>query len=168
MKKYLLFILITPLLLSGCWLFEESELSNAEMSVDIDAVINENVNTEIEEGEELTIDEVFTGTWTLTMNYDEFYTVSTINIDSGEYDSKKHYNGTLHSLSSIVYDVDGEYPTGESDEVVDYEIDGQKIRFSSETSSFWGTINLETAYASGDFTTTLGSGTWKMTLAKSQ
>ncbi len=170
MKKYIILIILIPVLFSGCWLFEDNELADAEMSADIDVVVNENVNIEKEkevEEEELTIDKVFIGTWELTMNYDEFYTISKMSINKGEYDSKNHYEGTMKSVSGTVYDSDGTYEALEgTGELADYEIDGQKIRISSETSSLWGTINKDTSYASGEFQTTLGSGAWEMSKIK--
>ena len=179
MKKiYLLVLLfITPLFLSGCWLFEDDELADAEMNVAMDEVVSsaeatedkdapqESEEEEEEEEEELKVDEIFKGTWWLHMKYSDFQTVSEMNVSAGSFDSKNHYSGKLRTISSVLTDDQETITAGENDDLADYEIDGKKVRIYGTDIAMDGTLTLgeNKSYVQGTFLSTLGEGTWYMT-----
>ena len=166
---------------SGCFLFEDEdaedlELTNLsvpqEQNTDTDTEQNTIddplVNMEEEEEEETLLQQEFQGTWWMYVQYDngELRTISDVAISKGEYDSKEHLEGSLQATRSRVYAEDGnEYEAIEGTaEKVEYEIDGSKMRLTTQNSYFSGriTVDEEDAYAHGTFSSTLGDGTWFM------
>ena len=118
-----------------------------------------------EDKTETDLEQVFTGNWSLYMEFGEFRTEGVMKMLGGEATGQE-YAGAMTAVSGLVHDDtdDSISATTPSGERVTIDVDNNIIDITAIDTSLTGTLTTSdnTASATGTFTSALGDGTWYM------